>query len=182
MKDAELRETVISREQLFRGKILDVQKWTVRLPDGGEALREVALHKGAAAVVPVDADGCTYLVRQYRVPFDEILTEIPAGKLDFEGEDRLDAAKRELREETGFSADKWTHLTDMVSSPGFTNELIGIYMAEGLKSGQTDPDEDEFLELVKMPLSEAAALARAGKFTDAKTIIGLLLADACLSI
>ena len=87
-----------------------------------------------------------------------------------------------LREETGFSADKWTHLTDMVSSPGFTNELIGIYMAEGLKSGQTDPDEDEFLELVKMPLSEAAALARAGKFTDAKTIIGLLLADACLSV
>ncbi len=180
VKDEELREEVISRQQIFDGRIMDVQKWTVRLPNGGEAFREIVLHKGASAVVPVDGEGNTYLVRQYRTPIDRILTEIPAGKLDYIGEDRLEAAKRELKEETGFSAENWTHLTDMVTTPGFTNELISVYLARGLTKGQTHMDEDEFIDLVKLPLDEAVEMVKRGEITDGKSIVGLMLAQAAI--
>ena len=177
MNDEQLRETVLTKEQVFDGRIMNVQKWTVRLPDGNEAGREIVLHKGASAVVPVDSEGNTYLVRQYRTPIDEVLTEIPAGKLDYIGEDFLAAAKRELREETGFTAEKWTLLTKMVTTPGFTNELIAIYMAEGLSKGETDMDDDEFIELQKLPLDKAVQMVKSGELKDSKTIAGLLLAS-----
>ena len=173
----ELRETVTGKEPIFDGKILNVQRWTVTLPDGKQALREVVLHRGASAVVPVDEDKNVYLVAQYRTPTGDVLTEIPAGKLDCAGEDRLEAAKRELKEETGFTAEKWIHLTDMYTTPGFSNELIGVYLAQNLKSGETEFDDDEFIDLIKMPLSEAVRMARAGEIHDSKTIVGLLLAD-----
>lgn len=180
MKEEELREDVIAKQQIFEGKVLNVQKWTVRLPNGEQAFREVAIHRGASAVVPVDADGNTYLVRQFRVATGKTLTEIPAGKLDFEGEDRLDAAKRELKEETGFTAARWTHLTDLNTTPGFTNELIGVYLARDLTKGETDFDDDEFLDLVKLPLREAVEMVKRGELGDSKTIAGLLLAQAVL--
>lgn len=177
MNDEQLREEVLSKEQVFDGQILNVQKWTVRLPNGEKGSRELILHRGASAIVPVDEEGNVYLVRQFRAPLNEILTEIPAGKLDYIGEDSLEAAKRELREETGFTAEKWTLLTKMVTTPGFTNEAIAIYLAEGLTKGETDPDDDEFIELEKLPLREAIAQICSGALRDSKTIVGLLLAD-----
>ncbi len=181
MKEEQLRETVLSKEQVYGGRIMDVQKWTVALPNGKEAFREIVLHKGASAVVPVDSEGNTYLVRQYRTPLSEVLTEIPAGKLDYIGEDYLEAAKRELKEETGFTAEKWTLLTKMVTTPGFTNETIAVYLAEGLSKGETDLDDDEFIELEKLPLKEAVAQIRSGALKDGKTVVGLLLAERVLT-
>lgn len=177
MNDKELTEVVTGREKVFEGKILNVEKWSVTCPDGKPAFREVALHRGASAVVPVDEDGNVYLVRQFRVAPGKVLTEIPAGKLDYAGEDRLEAAKRELREETGFTAETWIHLTDLLTTPGFTNELISIYLAKGLKKGQTDFDDDEFIELEKMPLTDACELVRKGVLNDSKTAIGLILSE-----
>lgn len=135
------------------------------------------MHIGAAAVIPVDSDGNVYLVRQFRAPLEKVTLEIPAGKLDFKGEDRFECAKRELREETGYAAGKWTHLTDLATTPGFCDEIIGIYLAQDLIPGETDPDDDEFLNVVKMPLSEAVDLAMRGEVPDSKTICGLLMAD-----
>ena len=181
MNDRDLCETPVSREKIFDGQILNVEKWTVTLPNGERAYREIVLHRGASAVVPVDREGNTYLVRQYRAPLGEILTEIPAGKLDYIGEDYLEAAKRELREETGFKAEKWTELTKMVTTPGFTNETIAIYLAEDLTKGETDLDEDEFIALEKLPLKEAIAKVKSGELRDGKTIVGLLLAERAIA-
>jgi len=180
MNNNQLREEVISREQIFKGHILDVQKWKVTLPDGAEAPREVVLHKGASAVVPVDADGNVYMVSQYRVAIGRVMQEIPAGKLDYAGEDRLEAAKRELREETGFTAAKWTHLGDIATTPGFSSEIISLYLAEELTAGETDYDEDEFLNMEKLSFEEACERAVDGTYQDVKTVIGLLRAKASL--
>ena len=177
MNDDMLRETIGKQTTIFDGHIIHLQSWDVTLPNGEPAKREVAIHRGASAIVPVDADGNTYLVRQYRTPMGRVLMEIPAGKLDYMGEDRLEAAKRELREETGFTANKWTHLVDLATTPGFCTEVISLFLAEDLTKGETDFDDDEFLDLVKMPFKEAADMAATGKFADAKTIVALLLAE-----
>ena len=176
MNEERLRETVIAREQVFPGKIIDVQKWTVTLPNGEKGEREIVLHRGASAIVPVDGEGNTYLVRQYRAAIGEVLSEIPAGKLDYAGEDYLDAAKRELREETGFTAEKWTLLTKLITTPGFSSEVIAVYLAEGLVKGETDFDEDEFIDMEKLSLREAVEKVKRGELRDGKTVAGLLLA------
>lgn len=176
MEDEHLIETLTTKEPIYNGRIIDLQCWRVTLPNGAPALREVVVHRGASAIVPVDADGNTYLVRQYRAPVGCVLTEIPAGKLDCAGEDRLEAAKRELREETGFTAGRWTHLVDLKTTPGFATEIISVYLARDLTRGETDFDDDEFIDLVKLPLCEAANMAYSGELTDAKTVAGLLLA------
>lgn len=173
----DITEILSGRKRVFDGAIIHVDHMTTLLPNGKTALREVAVHVGASAIVPVDADGNVYLVRQYRAPLERVTLEIPAGKLDGVGEDRQIAAVRELREETGFSAEKWDKLTDMATTPGFCSEVITIYLARGLKSGQTDFDDDEFLNLVKLPLKEAVAMAVSGAICDSKTICGLLLAE-----
>lgn len=170
-------EKLNNRRRVFDGAIIHVDHMTATLPNGKEALREVAVHIGAAAVIPVDSEGNVYLVRQFRAPLEKVTLEIPAGKLDYKGEDRFECAKRELREETGYTAGKWTHLTDMATTPGFCDEIIGIYLAQELVPGETDPDEDEFLNVVKMPLAEAVDLAMDGQIPDSKTICGLLMAD-----
>ena len=175
--DRQLIETPISEETVFRGALIDVSHMQVRLPNGRTALREIVHHKGAAAVVPVDEEEYVYLVRQHRVVNDMLTWEIPAGKLDHPGENRLEAAQRELREETGFSADSWKKLTDLATTPGFCSEVISIYLARSLHSGKTDFDEDEFLNLVKMPLSQAVDQVMAGEICDSKTICGLLMAQ-----
>lgn len=170
-------EKLGDRRRVFDGAIIHVDHLTAVLPNGKEALREIAVHVGASAVIPVDADGNVYLVRQFRAPLEALTLEIPAGKLDYAGEDRLKAAKRELREETGFSAAKWVHLIDLATTPGFCNEVISIYLARELSAGEVDPDEDEFLNVVKMPLREAVELAMKGELPDSKTVCGLLMAD-----
>lgn len=173
----DILEKLFDRRRVFDGAIIHVDHMTALLPNGKTALREVAVHMGASAVVPVDEEGSVYLVRQFRAPLEKVTLEIPAGKLDHPGENRLEAAQRELREETGFSADSWKKLTDLATTPGFCSEVISIYLAQNLHSGKTDFDEDEFLNLVKMPLSQAVDQVMAGEICDSKTICGLLMAQ-----
>ena len=172
----ELREIPVSSEPIYNGRILDVQRWQVTCPNGSLASREIVVHKGAAAVVPVYEDGTTLLVRQHRVAVDRVTLEIPAGKLDSVNEDPLDCAVRELEEETGLKAERMTLLTSLLTTPGFCTEKIGIYLAQGLSQGDTHPDEDEFLGLVRIPLDEAIAMVMRGEIRDSKTICGLMMA------
>ena len=172
----ELREIPFEKETIYEGRILHVEKWQVTCPNGHAAPREIVVHKGAAAVVPVYEDGTTLLVRQHRVSVDRVTLEIPAGKLDSVNEDPLECAVRELREETGLKAERMTLLTSMLTTPGFCTEKIGIYLAQGLTEGAMHLDEDEFLGVVRMPLSEAIEMIMRGEIRDSKTICGLLLA------
>ena len=176
MDDQELKEIPVSSELIFSGRIFDVQRWQVTCPNGHPASREIVLHRGAAAVVPVYADGTTLLVRQHRVAVDRVTLEIPAGKLDSAGEDPLDCAVRELEEETGLKAGRMTPLTSLLTTPGFCTEQIAIYLAQELTQGSTHPDEDEFLGLVRIPLEDAVAMVMRGEIRDSKTICGLLMA------
>lgn len=181
MTDQDLKETFLSGERVFHGKIINVEHWQVALPNGKTALREVVTHPGASAVVPVDENGLVTLVRQCRVAVDQMTWEIPAGKLDAHGEDPFLAAQRELEEETGLHAENWQLLTRIETTPGFCQERISIYLAMGLTQHQAHTDEDEFLRLTKIPLDEAVARCMRGEMTDSKTIVGLLMAQKVLS-
>ena len=154
---------------------------TVRMPDGDETEREVVEHVSAVAVVPVLADGSVVLVRQYRHPVGQYLLEIPAGILDVEGEDLTEAARRELAEEVGLHAGRLDHLTTFENSAGWSTERTHVYVGRDL--AETDPPEDFVLEheeadmeLVRLPFDEAVEAVTRGEITDAKTVIGLLLA------
>ena len=175
-----LREQVVGKEPCFDGALIRVEQWRVRLPDGSPARREVVAHPGAAAVVAVDEGGLVTLVRQHRVVVDELMLELPAGKLDHAGEDPLACARRELREETGLSAARWRLLTTMYPTPGFCNERIALYLATGLSQGLARLDAGEFLRVERMPLAEAVNLALAGALRDGKTALGLLMAQRAL--
>lgn len=166
-------EKKISSAEIYDGHIIKVFRDEVSLGDAGNALREVVRHKGAAAILAVDEQGEAYFVEQFRYPVDRALFEAPAGKID-EGEAPLECAKRELLEECGILAEKWTELGPMLSSPGFCDEVIHLYLAEGLSQSSPDPDEDEFLDIIKLPLSEALARLRKGEIPDAKTQILIL--------
>lgn len=179
--DDSLREIYQDGETIYDGKIIRVEKWRVSLPDGREAAREVVIHKGAAAIVPVDAQGMVTLVRQHRVALDTFTWEIPAGKLDSVSEDPLDCAKRELEEETGLRAANWRRLSHVITTPGFCTEQISIYLATELSQYEAHADQDEFLRLQKMPLDEAVNRVMAGEFRDAKTCLGLLMAARVLA-
>jgi len=175
--DASIMEKFVSRQRVFNGIILNIDHVTNELPNGKLAKREIAVHVGASAVLPVDSDGNIYLVRQFRSPIDQVLLEIPAGKLDHIGEDRLLAAKRELAEETGLEAENWLHLTDTFTTPGFSSEKISLYLARELKSGASHPDEDEFLNVVKLPFAEALEMVMRDEIRDSKTQVAILMAS-----
>ena len=181
MMDASLKETFLSSELIYPGRIIRVEKWQVALPGGQTAVREIVKHNGAAAIVPVDEAGNVTLVRQHRVAVDKFTWEIPAGKLDSAQEDPFHAAQRELEEETGLQAASWRLLTRIDTTPGFCNERISIYLATGLSQHPAHPDADEYLGLTKMPLSQAVALCMSGEFQDAKTVVGLLMARQILA-
>lgn len=174
--DEAIMEKTLSRERVFNGIILNIDHVVNELPNGKPAKREIAVHVGASAVLPIDEAGNVYLVRQFRAPIDQILLEIPAGKLDHVGEDRLLAAKRELEEETGLQAESWLHLTDTFTTAGFSNERISLYLARELKKGDSHPDEDEFLNLIKIPFAEACDMVMRGEIRDSKTQIALMMA------
>jgi ADP-ribose pyrophosphatase len=176
---AHLWETQRGREEIYDGVILHVVRDTVTLPNGKEATREVALHNGAVCIVPLTEDGFVYLEKQFRYPMGGVLTEIPAGKTD-RGEDPFLAAKRELREETGLLAQKWTYLGEYYPSPAILSEKIQMYLAEELSQAETDPDDDEFLTVEKVPLSDAVASVLRGEIPDGKTQCALLRVDALI--
>lgn len=178
MNDKALEEVFLSSEPVFDGLLIHVEHWQVRLPDGQTALREIARHRGAAAVVPLDDAGNVTLVRQHRIAVGRFTWEIPAGKLDHEGEDMLDCARRELEEETGLNAENYRELTVLDTTPGFCTEKIGIYLATGLSQHAAHLDPDEFLTARKFPLSEAVAMVMSGEIHDSKTIVGLLMTAA----
>lgn len=182
MHDDALRETFLSSEDKFHGKIIDVEHWQVSLPNGKTALREVVRHNGAAAIVPVDDKGYVTLVRQHRVVAGRFTWEIPAGKLDTPDEDPFSCAQRELEEETGLRAENWRLLSRIDTTPGFCTERIALYLATGLSQHNTHPDEDEFLHITKIPLSEAVELCLKGELRDSKTVIGLLMAGQILGV
>jgi ADP-ribose pyrophosphatase len=178
--DGDLRETPLTDELVYHGMLIDVSHMRVRLPNGNLAWREVVRHKGAAAVVPVDADGTVTLVRQHRVAVDTVTLEIPAGKLERADEDPLTCAHRELAEETGLNARRMELLCPMITTPGFCTEKVSIYLATGLSRHDAPPDEDEFLRVVRMPLDEAVKRVADGELCDGKTALGLMLAWAKL--
>lgn len=180
MIDDALKETFLSSQEIYNGAIIKVEKWQVSLPDGRTAVREIVKHNGAAAIVPVDAQGYVTMVRQHRVAMDKFTWEIPAGKLDSPTEDPFSAAKRELEEETGLQAEHWQLLNRIDTTPGFCTERIALYLATGLSQHPSHPDTDEFLQLTKIPLDEAVNLCMAGEINDSKTLIGLLMAQRVL--
>ncbi|MBQ5953321.1 MAG: NUDIX hydrolase [Lachnospiraceae bacterium] len=179
---ARLAEKQAESEEIFDGVILHVFRDKVELPNGDLSVREVIAHVEAVCVVPVDADGNVILERQYRYPIDAVITEIPAGKLDKEGEDPLEGAKRELREETGITADRWTDLGLFVPAAAYCAETIRMYLAQDLHQGKQQLDEDEFLDVFRMPLKDAVQLVMDGKIPDAKTQAALLKAARLLHI
>lgn len=173
--EKELTETFLDGSVVFPGKIIRVEHWHVRLPNGETALREVACHPGAAGIVALDEENRVILVRQHRIAVGRLTLEIPAGKLDHPDEDSFLCAQRELSEETGLTADNWQKLTVLETTPGFCNERIHLYLATGLHAGQTHPDEDEFVDTLRMPLDEAVQKVMDGTFRDGKTALALMM-------
>lgn len=175
-------EKTLNSELKFDGKILHVYKDTIELPNKKEAFREYIKHIGAVCVIPVTNDGNVILVKQYRYAVERELLEIPAGKLDSSDEDPLDAAIRELKEETGAVAEKITPLGLYLGSPAILSEKIHMYLATGLTFGETSPDEDEFLEICKIPLEKAVEMVLDGEIPDGKTQAAILRAAAMLGV
>lgn len=173
-------EKTVESEYKFEGQVVKLRVDVVEMPNGNTAEREIIEHNGGVCVLPIDEQGNIYFVRQYRHPFEKDLLEIPAGKLN-KGEDPLECGIRELKEETGLSADKMTLLSHSIPTPGYTNEIIHIYLAQGLTHGEAQLDEDEFLNVEKYHLSEAIEMARKGDIADGKTLIALFMAKDIIS-
>lgn len=171
----------ISSRRVYTGRVVSLDVDQVRFPDGTTGELEMIRHSGASAVVPVhDAkalDPDIILIRQYRYAANGYLYEIPAGRLD-PGESPEECAERELQEETGYSTGRVRRLTTIYTTPGFTDEVIHIFVAEGLSNGVASREPDEFMELESVPLSRAIGMVRSGEIVDAKSAIGLMLAEA----
>ena len=173
---------LLNAELVYKGRVFDVYKDTIIEPNGKEATREVVRHSGSVVMLAVDEsknpdDPDVILIRQYRHAAGQYLIELPAGRIDAD-EPILAAAKRELIEETGFRAKRWTPLIKYFASPGFVGEWMQIYVARDLRNGQATPEEDEHIELLPTPLSKAMELVAQGKIHDGKTLIGLSLYNA----
>lgn len=170
----EMREKTLSQEYHFKGHIMAARLDQVELPNGHTATREVCEHLGGVGVLPIDKDGNIILVRQYRYPYDEIMLEIPAGKLDHgDDEDAADCGLRELKEETGCTAGRIVPLGCIYPSPGFLTEVVHLFAALDLTDGEMQPDEDEFVEVVRLPIAEVEAMAERNEIRDAKTLVAL---------
>ena len=171
--DDHLVERLLEGSQVYRGHFLDVRRDRVGLPDGSTAHREYIRHPGAVMVVPLLDDGRLVMERQYRYPMGRVMLEFPAGKLDA-GEDPLVCGRRELLEETGYSAAEWAYAGVLHNAIAYSDEGIHIYFARGLQRGEQKLDDGEFLELVTHTVDDLDRMAASGELTDAKTLIGLL--------
>ncbi|MBQ7387666.1 MAG: NUDIX hydrolase [Clostridia bacterium] len=171
---SDLTEKQISREEIFNGVILHVVKDTVLLPNGEQATREMCLHIGAVAVLPLLSDGRVIMERQFRYPHGRVFFEIPAGKLDSKDEDVRIAAARELREETGAVAGKMTFIGDLDTTPALINEKIRMFIAEDITFVERELDDDEFLDVEFVPLKELYSMVMSGEIKDAKTQVAVL--------
>jgi ADP-ribose pyrophosphatase len=172
---------VLSSKVVFKGKVFSVYRDKVIEPTGAENVREVIRHNGSVVILAVDEsknprDPEVILERQYRHAAGQFLLELPAGRVE-PGEATLAAAKREMIEETGYRAKRWTLLTKYFASPGFLGEWMQIYLARDIRIGEAQPEADEQIDVIRMPLSEALALASANKIHDGKTLIALMLYD-----
>ena len=167
-------EPTIASKRIYNGKVVGLRVDTIRLPDGQETIREVVEHGESVAIVPVDTEGNVILVRQYRKPVERTLLEVPAGSVE-EGEDPVACAQRELLEETGYSASHIEPIASFYTTPGFCTELMHAYLATGLTAGEAQPEFDEQITVLPVPLQEIADLIHRREIQDAKSIASLLL-------
>ena len=172
----DLKEKELSSRSVYDGKVVHLCVDDVLLPNGAQAKREYVKHIGAVCVLALTDDGEVVLERQFRYPLNRVITEIPAGKLDSFTEDRLSAAKRELEEETGYTATEWIDMGDYYPAAAYCDERITLYLARGLSLGQRHLDEDEFLNFESVPLSQLVEDVMAGRITDGKTQVAVLKA------
>ncbi|MEJ2050966.1 MAG: NUDIX hydrolase [Calditrichota bacterium] len=170
---ADLTEKQLTSEKVYEGKLLHVYRDEVRLPDGRTSIREYIRHPGAAVMVPFLDNGNLIMERQFRYPLREELWELPAGKID-PGESPLESAKRELQEETGYRGETFTRVGILHPCIGYSNEVIYIYMVEGLTFHRDQQDKDEFVETFEIDLDDALEAVRTGRITDAKSMVGVL--------
>lgn len=173
MFNSDLTEATLSTETVFRGRLFDVRLDRVRLPNGRESTREYLVHPGAAVIIPLFDNGDVLLERQYRYPLRRDFIELPAGKLD-PGEEALACAKRELKEETGYTADEWHSLAAFYPCIGYSNERLVFYLARHLRHVGASPDHDECLQILRVPLAQALEMIRDGRICEGKTVMGLL--------
>ena len=177
----ELLEKTLSSEMKFKGRIVTLRLDEAELPNGRKASREVVEHPGGVGILPLYEDGTVTLVRQFRYPFQKVIAELPAGKLEY-GEDHRLAALRELSEEVGAAPDELTYLGCIYPSPGFSSEVLHMYLARGLRQGECHPDEDEFLERERIPFQTLVERVMSGEITDGKTVAAALKVKVLLGL
>lgn len=167
-------ERTVSSQRIYQGRIVSLRVDEVVLPDGRRSQREIVEARGAVGIIALDAEGNVLLERQFRKPAEQVLWEIPAGTLE-PGESPLECARRELVEETGYRAERFTPLVTFYTSPGFCDEQLHLFVARGLRPATQHLETDEFLTVSKVPLRHAVQMVRTGEIIDAKTIAGVLL-------
>lgn len=171
-----LIEKTLKKDIKFDGQMMKVEKAEVELPNGEKSTREVVLHKGAVCVAAVNENKEFIFVRQYRYPIEKVLLELPAGKLETGKDNLLSEAERELKEETGVIGKDYVSLGKLYTSPGYSSEEIFLYLCKVQEYGEMCPDDDEFLEVVKIPMDKAYEMVLNGEINDAKTQIGIIKA------
>ncbi|MDR1778667.1 MAG: NUDIX hydrolase [Clostridiales Family XIII bacterium] len=170
-----VEEKTLSSERLYEGRIINLRKDLVTVKDGGTSYREIVEHNGGVVIAAITADGRMPMVQQYRKAAEQAVLEAPAGKLE-KGEDPMEAALRELKEETGFTAGKIRHLTSAYSSIGYSTEVLHLYLATELTAGETDFDDNEAIDVKLFPLTELYQMALAGEIHDLKSVSVIVMA------
>ena len=168
-------EKTVSTKRIYDGIVVNLRVDTVELPDGKTALRDIVEHPGGVGIVAITDDNKILMVKQYRKPIEKAIIELPAGKLD-KDEDHEVCGRRELEEETGYKAKKFTYLGYMYPSPGFDDEVTHLYLARDLYKGKVNLDEDEYLDVYKYDISEVKEMIMNNEINDAKTVIGFFKA------
>jgi len=168
-------EKTMKTEKIYEGKILSLRIDTVELPDKKYSKREIIEHPGAVAIVPITEEGEVVFVKQFRKAVESVLLEIPAGKLEV-GEEPLNCAIRELKEETGYTSNDLKCIAEFYTSPGFSNEKLYLFLAKGIEAGESEPECDEYIDILKIKVEKLLEMINSGEIVDSKTLIGILMA------